>query len=179
MTFRKREKRAKDRIYEALIRLISSSDKPYEDLTIQDIVDEAEVCRNSFYRSFQSKNDIFQEKFMEIANESGKLIHSFDGSPITKIFYSFFETARRNRQFLLCFYEAMPKVYFDTFTGIIIHSNLGSRDLKDVPSEDYYRYACRAWITVGILTEWMKRGCDESTDWMVAHFEKMCAGLLP
>ena len=178
MTYRKREMSVKGRIYEALIRLVSSGDKPYEELTIQDIVDEAGVCRNSFYRNFKNKNDIFTERFKEVAEQSGKLLPSFEGRKITRVFYSFFEAVRLNQEFLLCFYKAMPKVYFDTFTGIVIHSNLGGREISEISPEDYYRYACRAWIIVGILTEWMKRGCDEPIDEMVTRFEKWCAGLL-
>ena len=176
MPYKKRDKSVKERIYDALIRLVSSDGKPYDQITIQEIVDEAGVCRNSFYRNFTSKDDIFTDKFREVATQSGKLLASLHGDFMTNIAYSFFETARVNRVFLLCFYKAAPKQYFDVFTDAIIKSNYAGR--TDIPPIKHYNYAAKAWITVGILTEWMKRGCDMSVDDINNAFIRWCSGLL-
>ena len=106
MPYKKRDKTVKERIYLALIRLISSDRKPYDQLTIQEIVDEAGVCRNSFYRNFLSKDDIFTDKFQEVAIQSGKIMKSLHGDFLSDMIFSFFETARLNKEFLLCFYQA-------------------------------------------------------------------------
>ena len=177
MPYRKRETSAKERICEALIRLVAKDQKPYDEITIQEIVEEAGVCRNSFYRNYQSKNDIFTEKFLEISIQSGKLLETLEGDFVQNIFYSFFETSRRNRDFLLSFYKASPRIYFETFTGTILQSNT-SRRPEDLPPEKYYRYASRAWITVGILTEWISRDCDTPIEDIISWFREWCTGLI-
>ena len=177
MPYKKREISVKERICQALIRLVSSDAKPYDQITIQEIVDEAGVCRNSFYRNFKSKNDIFTEKFQEVAIESGEIMRQLDGDFYHKIICSFFETARRNKEFLLCFYKADPKTYFDIFTGTILRSNTNG-DPDNVPAEKYYRYAARAWLGTGILTEWMKRDCDVPMDEIIEWFEQYSSSLM-
>lgn len=44
-------------ICDALLRLIKRG-RPYAEITIQEIADEAGACRNSFYRNCSSKADI-------------------------------------------------------------------------------------------------------------------------
>ena len=177
MPYKKRDKTVKERIYLALIRLISSDRKPSDQLTIQEIVDEAGVCRNSFYRNFLSKDDIFTDKFQEVAIQSGKIMKSLHGDFVSDMIFSFFETARLNKEFLLCFYKAAPKKYFDTFTGVIIESNIADKT-EEVSPQDYYTYAARAWITVGILTEWISRDCDMPIQDIIVSFRKWSIGLL-
>lgn len=177
MPYKKREMSVKERIYEALIRLISKGKKPYDQLTIQEIVDEAGVCRNSFYRNFESKDDIFTDKFKVTAIQSGKLLKSLSGDFNHNIIYSFFETARLNKDFLLCFYKAMPKKYFDTFVYTVIKSNTNGK-VEDLNSKDYYQYAAKAWLAVGILTEWMNRDCDSPIEEIIEMFESWSIGLM-
>jgi AcrR family transcriptional regulator len=62
-------------ICEALCQLIQEK-RPYEDISLQEIVDKAGVCRNSFYRNYHSKEDIFKEKFQEVCAESGQVFVS-------------------------------------------------------------------------------------------------------
>ena len=177
MTYRKRDRSVKERICQAMISLVNTSDKPYDEITIQEIVDEAGVCRNSFYRNYSSKNDIFIQRFQEVAVESGELLQSLSGDFMHNVFYSFFETARLNRDFLLSFYRAVPKVYFDTFTRVILQSNTTGQ-LKDMSAEKYYKAACKSWITVGMLTEWMNRDCDTPIETVITWFEDWCKGMI-
>ena len=51
MPYRKRTASVKDRITEALCSLIIDDGIPYQQISIQELVDKAEVCRNSFYRN--------------------------------------------------------------------------------------------------------------------------------
>lgn len=177
MTYRKRKASVKEMICQAMIKLVSSGKKPYDELTIQEIVDEAGVCRNSFYRNYSSKNEIFIEKFKEISVQSGELMETLEGEFISKVLYSFFMTARKNREFLLSFYKAVPQVYFETFVKVILQSNANVKP-KDLPADKYYKYACKGWITVGMLTEWMKRNCDVPIENVIIWFEDWCKGLL-
>jgi hypothetical protein len=64
---------------------------------------------------------------------------------------------------LLCFYEASPKLYFETLIGQIEASNT-TKPLASVEPEVYYTFASQAWVAIGVLTEWLQRGCDLSNE---------------
>lgn len=152
-------------ICDALLRLIEGG-RPYQEITIQEIVNEAGACRNSFYRNFSSKEEIFQKRFREIGHEapvSETVQPSVD-------FYGVFRDAcqkyQKYHRFFKCYYIADPKSYFDTITNHVILSNAAD-GASDISPVDYYAYACRAWIGLGVITEWFLRGCDVSIDTLV------------
>ena len=154
-------------ITDGLCRLIEAGEKPYAEITIQDIVEEAGVCRNSFYRNFASKDDIFRKKFLEISSEGGRDAQPTDG-PLSYygIFRAVAEQMKTHRRFFLCYYRADARAYFDTIIGRAIDSNTTEAIARVSPAE-YYVFACRAWIGVGVLTEWLRRGCDLTVDALV------------
>lgn len=152
-------------ICDALLRLIEGG-RPYSEITIQEIVDEAGTCRNSFYRNFKSKEDIFQKRFLEIGDETD----ASEALPAHFDFYDVFKAAcqkfQKHSRFFRCYYTADPKSYFDTIISHVILSNSPGRS-PDISPADYYAYACRAWIGIGVITEWFLRDCDIPVDDLV------------
>lgn len=57
-------KLAKECIYTALLQLLEK--KPYEHITIQEIVDRAGVSRMAYYRNYESKDDILEDHLEEV-----------------------------------------------------------------------------------------------------------------
>jgi AcrR family transcriptional regulator len=53
----RRVTRTRDRLGDALIDLIQ--EKPFDDLTVQDVLDRAGVSRSTFYAHYRDKNDLF------------------------------------------------------------------------------------------------------------------------
>jgi AcrR family transcriptional regulator len=49
--------RTRDRLGDALIALILS--KPFADITVQEVLDRAQVSRSTFYEHYRDKNDLF------------------------------------------------------------------------------------------------------------------------
>lgn len=126
-------------------------------------MDEAGVCRNSFYRNYRSMDDIFQKRFLKICKDSDTLFR--DGTPYDyyDVFASVCTQYQKNKRFFKCFYKADPKSYFDT----IIHQIILSNTLPDttvLAPEDYYIYACKAWTGMDIATEWLSRDCGISVE---------------
>lgn len=52
-----RVRRSRDKLGDALIALIQ--EKPFDAITVQDVLDRAGVARSTFYAHFQSKEDLF------------------------------------------------------------------------------------------------------------------------
>ena len=184
-----------DMICDALLSLIEKG-RPYAEISIQDIVDEAGVCRSSFYRNYKSKDDIFQKRFREIcegkarsskegtakagaAKEGTAKARSSKGTAVPKDppypsphldFFEIFRAAcfefSQHRRFFRCYYTADARSYFDTITRHVIATNAPVPGAS-VPPEDYYTYACRAWIGIGVITEWFLRDCDIPVDELV------------
>jgi AcrR family transcriptional regulator len=154
----KRPSKVTTLICEALCLLIQEK-RPYDDISLQEIVDKAGVCRNSFYRNYHSKEDIFKTRFQEVCAESGQIFAEEHEMTRYGIVLSIAKTMERNRSFLLCFYQASPKLYFETLIGQIEASNT-TKPLASVPPESYYIFASQAWLAIGVLTEWLQRGCD-------------------
>jgi AcrR family transcriptional regulator len=61
-----RVRRTRDRLGDALVELLVQ--KPFDDITVQDVLDRAEVSRSTFYTHYRDKNDLFlsdAEEFFE------------------------------------------------------------------------------------------------------------------
>lgn len=57
----RRARRTRKALHDALMRLVMRSG--YDDLTVQDILDEADVGRSTFYAHFKSKDDLLRSGF--------------------------------------------------------------------------------------------------------------------
>ena len=62
----KRQEKTLKAIYDAFAKLINNKD--YDDITIQDILDEANVGRSTFYCHFKTKNDLLLKISNDIFN---------------------------------------------------------------------------------------------------------------
>lgn len=175
MSAKKRPVKVSELICDALCRLIDKGDKKYEDITIQDIVDEAQVCRNSFYRNYSSKQAIFDERIRQMCIEMGQF-SSHRPEDFYGIVYGIFYISHRHRKFLRCYYEANSKAYLQAITSAIIMSNVGS-DMQSVSAEAYYVGAIKGWICVGLLTEWIARDCDMPLEEICRLAERKCANI--
>jgi AcrR family transcriptional regulator len=156
MPQKKRPCKVTSLICEALCQLIEEK-RPYDSISLQEIVDKAGVCRNSFYRNYHSKEEIFQKKFREVSAETDALLLANPEKTRRGIINAIAKTMEANRDFLLCFYQANPKSYFDTLITQVESSNT-TQPISSVSSKDYYIFSARAWLTIGVLTEWLQRG---------------------
>lgn len=58
---------SKERISQALLRLLKKQE--YQKITIQDIVDEAQVSRMAFYRNYESKDQIVKDYLDKVTDD--------------------------------------------------------------------------------------------------------------
>ncbi|HEY4285001.1 MAG TPA: TetR/AcrR family transcriptional regulator [Chthoniobacterales bacterium] len=62
----RRVRRTRDRLGDALVELLV--EKPFDDITVQEVLDRARVSRSTFYTHFKDKNDLFlsdSDEFLE------------------------------------------------------------------------------------------------------------------
>lgn len=98
----KREQKSREAIYEAL--RIKLAEKPYERITVEDLLTVSKVSRSTFYAHFSSKDDvldsvidaIFEHVFAPTQHKEHN--HDFSDAPlfdyahlITHVFYHFYD----------------------------------------------------------------------------------------
>ena len=64
----RREEKTIETIYQAFTNLINTKD--FDDITIQNILDEAKIGRSTFYCHFKTKNDLLLRKHRNLSSLS-------------------------------------------------------------------------------------------------------------
>lgn len=156
---KKRKASAAQLIYEALCTLLIDEGRDYAGLNIQDIVEKAGVCRNSFYRNYTSIDDILISKYDQIFVPEAERKTESEPPDAYEFLFSVFSLVKENRRFFLAFYYSNTRKYFERISSYLIATNT-QRNIREVDPSDYYHYAAKVWISLGLLTEWVIRGCD-------------------
>jgi len=85
----RRVRRTRDVLGDALVELIQ--EKPFDAITVQEVLDRAGVCRSTFYMHFRDKNDLFVSDVDEfLQGMSMYLVHRREAServaPVRELF---------------------------------------------------------------------------------------------
>lgn len=142
-------KRAKDYIIQALLWLMEK--KKYENITITDIAEKAGVTRITFYRNFESKNDIIKQHLKNIF-DGYKWDDNLDAG------YQIFDFFVQNKTTIKLLYQSDLQYYL--VDNILIH--FGYK--KDEPISIAYSKVMVAYVIFGLCDEWYKRGMIESPE---------------
>lgn len=143
----------------ALIYLMS--EKPFEKITVTELVKRSGVSRTAFYRNYSSKEDILSE----MSNEAVKVIKDTMSD----------EKYKNNTYGLYCDFFKGIKDRKDTFC-LLIEGNMFSRIFREesllekiIPAETderhYYIIAAESAMTA-ITLKWFKGGMKESVEFM-------------
>lgn len=149
---------AKDCIATALIKLMKQ--KKYEDITITDIAKTAGVSRVTYYRNYNSKEEIITHHMDELGYRLEQEMKKLD--PIKDMYVcvlTFFRYWMKQSDFLLCLSEAKLSYV------LLEHTNKSVSGFATSSKKKY-----KACYFVGsmhnILFEWIKGGMKESPEEM-------------
>ena len=87
--------RSRTEITEALLKLMR--EYPYNEISVKQILLESKLARKTFYRDFDSKDDVLISLFRKNLREYFDIVNNARADALTTIF----EFADRNRQLLL------------------------------------------------------------------------------
>ena len=144
----------KKQITATLIDLLKKKSLP--EISISELTDKAGIGRVSFYRNYQSKEDILKEESNRLIKEWGKLYESNPESAPETLFPSLFDFYRDHREFYTTLYNAgMSSIMMETIVGTIQITP----DMKNLEAyiKSFWAYGIYGW-----LLEWIKRGMPES-----------------
>ena len=148
-------------ITQSLFRLIKR--KPYHRITVTDIVREAGVSRNSFYRNYQSTEDIIRQFLQERTSRwwDGFVAHP-DRYPhvISEMF-----------RHLLDMREEIDLLYRARLSHLLMeHIVLCGKQSRTGEMKNTYQTAFMSGGLCGLVNEWILRGMRESPEEMERVF---------
>ena len=144
----------KKQIKSALLDLLK--EKSLADISISELTSKAGIGRVSFYRNYQTKEDILKEESDNLIKEWGKLYENDPESSPETLFPSLFDFYRDHREFYTSLYNAgMSAIMLETILSTIqITSEMNNLEAY---LKSFWAYGMYGW-----LIEWIKRGMQES-----------------
>ena len=146
-----------EHITNALISLMEKHS--IHDLSISQICDEAQVGRASFYRNFQSKEDVLKKYLQKLIQEWGKeLEQTKDPDMFSKTLLDHFY---RYRDFYLLLYrQGLSQMIYENIRW-------ATRMDEAVSNMERYARSMIAGMIFGWTDEWMRQGMPESPDELI------------
>ena len=144
----------KRQITTALLELLK--EKSISDISITELTQKAQIGRVSFYRNFQTKEDILREESDRLINEWGRLYETNPESAPETLFPSLFDFYREHKEFYtILYHEGMTSVMQETILNAI-------KITPEMANIEAYMKSFWAYGIFGWIIEWIKRGMPES-----------------
>lgn len=155
-------------ILSALLELMKTQD--FADISIQAVVDAACVGRASFYRNFESKEDVLKQESIRLTNGWKE---QFDREHPNGIqgqdnlwLISLLDFYKEHSEFYLALYQAgLSDIILDTILGYFDRS-------PEIPNGLAYLNSAIGYMLYGWVHEWMRRGMQESGTELARMFEQ-------
>lgn len=155
--------------------------KPFDKITIRDIVETCGINRNTFYYYYSDIYDLLEEVFK---NEITDLmtVHS-SGASWIKGFIKVAEVAYSNKKIInnICSsrsYDYLESYMFKACSFVIIELVNNVAEGMDVPSDDidfiasFYQHAF-----FGVISEWFRTGMRETPEQLAQNFWLIISGI--
>lgn len=147
-------------ICEALILLLKT--KKFDDITIVELCNTANVSRQAFYNNYKDKREVFYDIIIKINEEVlNKLGRPFTNNIDLKWYENFYETVSLYSPIILNAYECGFQADYLNITNEIIINKL---DVKN-ELEKYKRLVWNGAIQ-NLMHEWIINGKKESVSYM-------------
>lgn len=153
-----------EHITDALLTLLK--DKAITDISISELCDLAEIGRASFYRNFESKEDILRVYIQKISKEWTDEVGKKENRPLSDLLSLLFAHFEKHRDF----YSLLNKrdlIYLLKDVMIELFGPKPESCKEDAYARAYFVYALYGWIEV-----WFKRGMQETAEEIAGMFKR-------
>lgn len=146
----------KQQITKALISLMNK--KKINDISISEICDKAQVGRASFYRNYDSKEEVIQHHTNTLINDWAEAIDKDPSANIYNFFQSLFQHFQKNQSFYKILYKQnMSSTILAAIRNRLnLNTNIGPNALY---SKAFAAYGIFGWIDV-----WFSNGMKETPE---------------
>ena len=161
------------------------TEKRYEQITVQDIIDRANIGRSTFYAHFETRDDLLKntcrELFEHVFDEhlSSEKSHDFSGGEntmnnmLTHILYHLKDDHVRYLRIFSCASADLFWRYFQDQFEILV-KRYGAKDpacVKKVPEDYYMNFYCSAYIES--VKWWFHSGLKISPEELASYFDRV------
>lgn len=154
--------------------------KPFDKITINDIVEDCGISRMTFYYHFKDIYDLVEWSCEEEAKRILEDKTNYDTWP--EAFLALFEEVLRNKPFVLNVYRSVSREQIENYLykvvqGLllnIVNEKAAGMTVRDEDKKfiaDFYKYAF-----IGLMLEWVKNGMKEDPKRIVSNLERMISG---
>lgn len=166
------QKDTKNLIYETFIQLLEK--KPFDRITVKDIVETCDINRNTFYYYYSDIYDLLEEVFMKELNElveARKEGKSWAASFLKIAYVAYDHKKIINNICASRSYEYLENYMYKVCNNIMIELVQDMAQDMDVPESDiefiasFYEYAY-----VGVISEWFRTGMREDPLELASRF---------
>lgn len=152
--------RSQHMISDALFSLMKR--KPFQQITVTEICEEAAIGRKTFYRNFELREDVIDFKLDLMCEEYKKELISL---PLEQYLYHHFAYIQKNADYFIVLYKnGLSSLAYEKFSVLLPDT---MPIWSENPMEQEYR---SAYIIAGIEAiqrVWISRGCAESIEEVV------------
>ncbi len=146
----------KQHITKALISLMSK--KKINDISISEICEKAQVGRASFYRNYDSKEEVIQHHTDALINDWAEAIEKDPSASIYNFFQSLFQHFQKNQTF----YKILYKQNVSSMILAAIRNRLNMNN--DIDVNTFYSRAFTAYGIFGWIDVWFANGMKETPE---------------
>lgn len=160
-------------LVDALIALLKH--KSLNEISVRELCNQAGVGRASFYRHYQSKEEVLERHARFLIKEWSQELESDSGAKPWDVFESLFCQLKEHQ----AFYEVLHKTGRDNVLRISLREKIGLT--KDLSNSDAYQKVFFADGVSGWIEEWIERGMQETpaelNELFASYFNTVLANL--
>lgn len=157
-------------IYNVLMELLTQ--KELHKVTVQEISDQADINRTTFYKHFLDVYDLYDKLEQDILIEWGMLVLNMQDLRSKEFFDSLVGYVDKNRNvFKMVFSSKAPGQLRARFEKLLegllqkIESEKKGADIKDMKLS--YQTSYRSQGCIAVLSRWIDQGNDQTKDFIV------------
>ena len=142
-------------------------EKEYKDISISELCNKAWVSRCTFYRNYQDMDDILYQYFMRNSKKWWEDNYSTFLKEEKYVSVSLFKYLLSLKETILLVYQ---KGLSHIFEKHIFDCTINGRDVFD--KEQSYSSARVSGSIVGLIHEWVRRGMEDSPEYLAKFLNK-------
>jgi AcrR family transcriptional regulator len=177
----RRQRKTREAIFNALIALLSKKD--FGQITVGEIIQQADIGRATFYAHFETKDDLlkalsedlFCHIFDAMDGEDHRHQHIFDCEPPGSVFLHLFQHLKRNDNHILrllsCPSSELFAQYFKSGLYRLIENQLplfAARKSEKLPESFWIHHIASTFVET--VRWWIENGMEQTPETVTEYF---------
>lgn len=175
----RRQRKTREAIFKALIGLLSERD--FAQITVGQIIEQADVGRATFYAHFETKDDLLKELCKELfchlfdAMDGHAHRHIFDCEAPDSVFLHLFQHLQRNDNNILQLLSSQNNElflqYFKSNLNLLIENQLplfAARKSETLPDSFWVGHIAATFVET--VRWWIENGMEQSPETITEYF---------